>query len=952
MLGNQLENLETNLHQSLQKNIQCINWLITSNFKFRALKDLLVLALVFLALPAQAQVIPDGTLGNENSVLIPNATIQDKLVDLIEGGAIRGENLFHSFEQFSISHGGQVYFANPEGIANILTRITGNNISEIFGTLGVNGNANLFLLNPNGIIFGENAALDVNGSFLATTGESYLFENGFAYSATNPEIPPLLTINIPVGVQMGANPTAIEIRGTGNNLALDLPRLRLVPDRENRPPGLAVKSNSNLVLLGGEVNLLGGNLTAEQGRIELGGVTESDTVGLSSTDNSFSLNYDNIEQFGDINLTQAASVYLEGDGHQGISLNGRNIFLSDGSAIFAGITGQQNGGQLKVSASESLELFGSNEQFLPSMIHSYTDGQGTSGAVKVDSNKVVLRDGGVLVASTLAEGTGENLEINAQSTELRGFGRPPFFIASFIGFRSSGSGNAGNLRIETDSLLLDTGLVSSIPLGDGDGGNVEINTDTVSVFNGGQIQSGAAIGSGNGGDLIIKANAIKVVGVTPFNINPETNLPNNEGIGGKASSGLFSSVNGRSTGNAGNVFIETNSLKVSQGGTISSNTNSIGSITNDTGNAGDIFIQAQDVEIRDTFVAFNGAVSGIRATVQENVFGEGGNISIDAENLRVLDGGQIRATTAGNGNAGDVTLNVSNLEVRGVSKTEDLVSKIAASSETDFASGSIAIVAENINISDRGDISVSNLGNGNAGSLDIVTKDLNLDNSAIIEAKVGTGNQGNIGLTTENIVLKNNSEVNVIATGSARGGNIQINNSKSIVLQNGSQIVADAVAGNGGSIDITTQGLLSDSSSKISASSQFGLDGKVSLEVIDSDRALELTQLPQSPIDATEIITQGCSISEDFAITGKGGLSHNPMQNLKEDVLWQDLRLPKTNFELTHLPEKTPLANVAPPEPVLEATTWQINFLGNLELVADSTSSGMIYQNYQCTQSS
>ena len=98
--------------------------------------------------------------------------------------------------------------------------------------------------------------------------------------------------------------------------------------------------------------------------------------------------------------------------------------------------------------------------------------------------------------------------------------------------------------------------------------------------------------------------------------------------------------------------------------------------------------------------------------------------------------------------------------------------------------------------------------------------------------------------------------------------------------------------------------------------------------------------------------TQGCSISEDFAITGKGGLSHNPMQNLKEDVLWQDLRLPKTNFELTHLPEKTPLANVAPPEPVLEATTWQINFLGNLELVADSTSSGMIYQNYQCTQSS
>jgi filamentous hemagglutinin family protein len=168
-----------------------------------------------------AQITPDHSLGKESSIVTPDATVKDAVADLIKGGATRGNNLFHSFSEFNVSDGARVYFANPDGIANILTRVTGNNLSKIFGTLGVDGAANLFLLNPKGIIFGENAKLDVNGSFLATTADRFIFNNGFKYSASNPTKPPLLTVNIPVGLQLGEKAKAIEVKGTGHNISFD-----------------------------------------------------------------------------------------------------------------------------------------------------------------------------------------------------------------------------------------------------------------------------------------------------------------------------------------------------------------------------------------------------------------------------------------------------------------------------------------------------------------------------------------------------------------------------------------------------------------------------------------------------------------------------------------------------------------------------------------------------------
>ena len=133
--------------------------------------------LLLFPFPAIAQIIPDNSLGRESSRAVPD-TINNLPSDRITGGAIRGVNLFHSLREFSIPQGRGAYFENPTGIANIFTRVTGGSPSNILGTLGVLGNANLFLINPKGIVFGPNARLDVRGSFLAATADSIVFNNG------------------------------------------------------------------------------------------------------------------------------------------------------------------------------------------------------------------------------------------------------------------------------------------------------------------------------------------------------------------------------------------------------------------------------------------------------------------------------------------------------------------------------------------------------------------------------------------------------------------------------------------------------------------------------------------------------------------------------------------------------------------------------------------------------
>lgn len=154
---------------------------------------------------AIGQIVPDGTLGNEPSIVAPTDNVRGLPGILIRGGARRGANLFQSFSDFNVGIGQRVYFANPAGVESILSRVTGLNPSRIMGTLGVDGAANLFLLNPRGILFGADARLDVAGSFVASTADRFDFGNGLSFSATHPEAPPLLAVSLRPGLQYGTN---------------------------------------------------------------------------------------------------------------------------------------------------------------------------------------------------------------------------------------------------------------------------------------------------------------------------------------------------------------------------------------------------------------------------------------------------------------------------------------------------------------------------------------------------------------------------------------------------------------------------------------------------------------------------------------------------------------------------------------------------------------------------
>jgi filamentous hemagglutinin family protein len=177
--------------------------------------------------PSIAQVIPDASLSNASMTqTLGNTTF-------ITGGVQRGHSLFHSFTQFSIPTQQAVQFQHPSEIHSIFSRVTGNSISEINGLLQTQGNTSLFLMNPNGILLGPQARLNIGGSFVATTASSIVLENGFEFRSQQPnDIPPLLTMSVTPGIQYGQPipGSLIQTQGMlkiGQDLRLQADQLRL-----------------------------------------------------------------------------------------------------------------------------------------------------------------------------------------------------------------------------------------------------------------------------------------------------------------------------------------------------------------------------------------------------------------------------------------------------------------------------------------------------------------------------------------------------------------------------------------------------------------------------------------------------------------------------------------------------------------------------------------------------
>ncbi len=452
--------------------------------------------LAFSGSCALSEIIKDDTLGSESSVVTPQL-INGRPTDQINGGAIRGTNLFHSFEQFSVPTGSTADFNNAPNIQNIISRVTGKSISNIDGILKANGKANLFLINPNGIIFSPNASLDIAGSFVASTASSLNFVDGTKFSATNPQTTPLLTVSVPVGLQFGAIPGIIRNQSQANNPD------GITTNTFGQPVGLQVKPDRTLALVGGDITLEGGNLTAESGRVELGSVAGNSLVSLNPTNQGWALGYEGVQNLQKIQLIQRI-------------VDGKEI----PSQVDAG-NQDSNGGNIQVQGN-TVELIGKDVY-----LTTQTIGAGDSGKLIINTNKLSVQDGAQVLTSTVDKGNGGDLIVNAsESVELIGSITSPNSITGFVS-ASADQAKAGDITINTKRLSIQggarvtadsVGVVknSQIIPAQGKGGNITVNalesveitgTSTTSIPS---LLSASTINYGNAGTINITTGQLIV----------------------------------------------------------------------------------------------------------------------------------------------------------------------------------------------------------------------------------------------------------------------------------------------------------------------------------------------------------------------------------------------------------------------------------------------------------
>lgn len=566
-----------------------------------------------------AQPVPDASLPNNSEVNLEENTYQ------IDGGTVAGSNLFHSFENFSVPTGTKVLFNNNLPIENIISRVTENNISNIDGELRSMGNANLFLINPNGVIFGSNSSLNIGGSFITTTADSLRFSDGIEFSSSKPQGFPLLTISTPIGLKFGNQ----------------------VGDIVNRSGQLILDSGSSFVVIGGNIDLEGGVVESFPGNLEIGSVSSNSQVNLIPIDAGWTADYKNVKNFQDISLTQSTDL-MDGESDPGIILSGveiqitgKNLTVRDGQEIFVDQT-------LSINTSDTLKIIGlgNNSEFRSSLLsEAFLEIDG--GNIAINTARLIIQDGGQISSSvtgdfnfdteefTPATGNGGNISINAiESIKL---------IDENSGIFSStaGFGSAGKITINTKDLLVGSGAV-------------------ITAESAGMDSNGESIATGLGGEI---------------EINASDNIRLNDAIISSSTSGLGD--------NAGSLTLETNQLNVFNGSAISVSASGSGLAGNLEIAATSINLDRSSLDA-ETTVGDQGNISlnnldtlllrnNSQITTNATELATGGDIFIGSEAIAALDNSDITANAiAGRGG---------NIQVTTQGIFRELDSEITAASE-------------------------------------------------------------------------------------------------------------------------------------------------------------------------------------------------------------------------------------------------------------------------------
>ncbi|MGF2039481.1 MAG: filamentous hemagglutinin N-terminal domain-containing protein [Nostoc sp. CmiVER01] len=732
---------------------------------------------------AIAQITPDSTLPINSNVSSDGSTLN------ITGGTQAGTNLFHSFKDFSIPTGNTAFFRNGTDIQNIITRVTGSSISNINGLIQANGIANLFLINPNGIIFGRNASLNIGGSFVATTANAIGFDKQGFFSASTPNNPELLVVN----------PSALLFN-----------QIAAAPIQNNSV--LSVNNNRSLLAVGGDVNVDGGSFNAPAGRVELGGLAAEGTVDLNANSNNFSLNFPKNIARANVSLTNGAEINVASGGGGSIAINAQNIDVLGNSSLRAGISplagaDDVQAGDVTLSAKGTLRIENSS-------IYNAVFGSGKGGSLLVDTGKLIIQDG-VLATATISSGKAGDLVVKASdSIELTGSSSSngtididinvPF---NFLGLFTLNIPVSVPVPIGLFSASLDarnlpnvSSFVSSLPIAGGNAGNVSIETGRLLVSNG----AGVSVGSnttGNTGNLTVKAKDIELNKSSIYNV-------------------VFGS------GDGGNLLVDTAKLIVQDG--------VIGTATFSDGNAGNLIVNASDsVEITGDLssnatlpINIPGNISGSSndfivpiglfsaslypSNITPSIFlgnGNAGNLTIKTGRLTVSNGAVVSAATATRGKGGDLTVKADLVELSGTSAndsplslfsiTKKLPSALRNDTDGQGSGGNLTIDTKRLIVRDGAWV-ITGTGNEKpGGELPVTGGELlinatdsvelsgtSLDNipSVLASGTQGSGNAGKLVINTKKLMVSNGGIISAGTSSSGKGGELTINATDSVEL--------------------------------------------------------------------------------------------------------------------------------------------------------------------------
>jgi filamentous hemagglutinin family protein len=722
-------------------------------------KCYLLLSAISLCSPTivVAQVVPDSTVGTR---VLPNLLINGVPSHRVDGGEIRGINLFHSFGEFNIDAGKGIYFSNPNAVTNIFSRVTGGKASQINGTLGVLGNASLFFINPSGIVFGNGARLDVKGSFIATTASTVNFANGNTFSAVNSQLP-LLTVDVPVGLGFGSGGQVgtIRVDGNGHNMTIATPSVGPLTVGNNF--GLRLQAPKTLALIGSNIEANGGVVASSGGRVELAAIAGD--VGINQNlDGTIAFDWSKVSNTGNVDLRQQSLIDVSGVNAGAIAVRGNRVSLSDGSVMLVQNRGASKAGNIDVQT-DTLELVGATRDTrINSSLISEAMSTGAGADINITAKTVNILKAGALDTRTHNAADGGNININASTIKVSDFIRlgSTSNRISRISAVTTNAGNAGKINLTTDELfLLNSGGLYSFTRG--------------------------ANATGNGGNIDVKAKKIEITGL---GIDRDSSIISSSSIG---------------KGNAGEITIVTESLKATQAGAVSSS--SFGN-----GNAGKIDINASDF-IQLSGIANPTNISQIRSSVlfvSEETrralglplipTGKSGDVNITTNRLTISDKAGISVANRGTGDSGQIVVRANNIHLD--SKAE--ITATTVTSNNLQQKDNIVLHVGNLTLNNASTITANNE-KGAGGNLRINADIIALFDKSSINANTSEGNGGNVNINANAIVQLGASNITANANGKGNGGNIQIL-TRGLFSSSDSKITATGTGGVDGLVNIIT----------------------------------------------------------------------------------------------------------------------------------------------------